>query len=592
MLTARRIHFASSARPTPAEGSAQATRCVILERIRGQPGGQTGLQEPLTLGVGRLCSSHEGRRAACHNHIDVRAIRWRRQMKFIKCLYPTLSADYVACVRAYALDITSSLLLFCCTNVMTGRVWRFPFDDEIYTLSRIEGNSAVKVIVDAVSGDVHPPLSYLLFLGLHHLGLSESMMRLCSLAMIALTLMLFHLLALTLIVQRSRDAATLPTRLIAVLLFGLCPLAVSRGDALRWYPLFAMLISLFVTLYLVGGNSAARLWSAVPLGIAASTNFLAAIVIPPFALYRYGFQRQFCARFDVAYWLVVLLFASFGIVWAYWLFVHNFHVVGTQLNNDIIRAAMTDTLGFFGGDALGISQAWIIVPTIAISAISAFSEADRRQLANPIHLILLMLAAPVLMVLLGFARPRSFLYLAPPLATVLTLFLDRQARDRNADIAVLLVSLILVSSIGAIANINNGTHPFKRNSIIPYQSILDFVQNNKKGSVLVISTDPTIPWVLRHQHTGDDRCASYFFNADDCLATERRYDSIFVIVGHNYRSEDATFMREFNSVLGEVTGGRQKVATIHAGIDEDAQLKSWLTGVPLGKFILTIDLYQ
>ena len=324
---------------------------------------------------------------------------------------------------------------------MVSRVWRFPFDDEIYTLSLIENNSAIKVVLDTVGGDVHPPLSYLLFLGLHRLGLSEPAMRLCSLAMTAFSLMLFHLLALTLVGRRNQRAVAVSTRLIAVLLFGLCPLAVSQGDALRWYPLFAMLISLFVTLYIAGSNSAARLWSAVPLGIAASTNFLTAIVIPPFALYRYGLQRQFRARFDVAYWLVVLLFASLGIFSAYWLFVNNLDTAGTQLNNGIIRAAMTDVLGFFGGNALGISQAWIIVPTVAISAIAVFSVTDRREPANPVHLILLMLAAPALIVLLGFAKPRSFLYLAPALAAVLTLFLDRQARDRNAGIAILLVSL-------------------------------------------------------------------------------------------------------------------------------------------------------
>jgi hypothetical protein len=514
-------------------------------------------------------------------------------MMFIKRVQPTLSQAYVACTRAYALDTASYLLLFFCTSVMAGRVWRFPFDDEIHTLSLIENNSAATLIVYTVMGDVHPPLSYLLFYGLHHyLRLGEPAMRLCSLAMTALALALFHLLTLTLIAQRNRDGVALSTRLIAVLLFGLCPLAISQGDALRWYPLFAMLISLFVTLYLVGGNSAARLWSAMPLGIAASTNLLAAIVIPPFILYRYGLQRQFRASFDVVYWLIVLCFASLGIFSAYWLFVNDFDLVGTQLINGIVQAAMTDLLGFFGGDALGISQAWIIVATGVISAIAAFSEMDRKKPANPVHLFLLMLAGTVLIVLLGFNKPRSFLYLAPIVAAVLTLFLDQQARECNGGFVVFLASLILASSVGAIANLNYGTRPFKRNTVIPYKSIVDFIRTNEKGRVLVVSTDPVIPWVLRHQYEGYDRCVSYLLDPVDCLATERRYDSIFVITGHSDKDNNFAFMREFDSTLGKVTAGRQKAATIHAGVDEDAEMKSWLTGVPLDKHILSVDLYQ
>jgi hypothetical protein len=44
--------------------------------------------------------------------------------------------------------------------------------------------------------------------------------------------------------------------------------------------------------------------------------------------------------------------------------------------------------------------------------------------------------------------------------------------------------------------------------------------------------------------------------------------------------------------LNDVIAGKRKVATIHAGLDEDAEIKSQLVGVPLDKFILTVDLYQ
>ena len=91
-------------------------------------------------------------------------------MMIFKNFRPSLSGDYISCARAYALDIASSLILFCCTSIMVSRVWRFPFDDEIYTPSLIENNSAIKVVLDTVDGDVHPPLSYLLFLASPGIG--------------------------------------------------------------------------------------------------------------------------------------------------------------------------------------------------------------------------------------------------------------------------------------------------------------------------------------------------------------------------------------------------------------------------------------
>ena len=496
--------------------------------------------------------------------------------------------------RLYALDVASSVSLFLCTSVMAGRVWRFPFDDELIALAPIErSHSAGQLAAFYLhGGDIHPPLSFLLFYGLRHAGLTEAQMRLCSLAMTALALALFHLLALTLAARRDFKAVPLPTRLIAVLLFGLNALAVSQGDAIRWYPLFAMLIALFVTLYLAGTNDAARLWSAVPLGLAASTNFLAVIVALPFVIYRYGLQRQFRMSFDLAYWLVAALFGCLGLISAYSIFVRRFDpVIHTEFASGTVRAAMTEVLGFFGGDALGLGQAWIIVPAVIISVVAVFCQIDRRQPADPVHLLLLMLAASALMILPGFAKPRSFLYLAPALAAVLTVFFDRQAANRNAGVAILLVSLIVAPSVGAIANVNFGTRPFKRNSVIPYRSIIDFIQINETGNVLVVSTDPVIPWELSHQYRRDDRCISYFL-ADSCVNTERRYDSIFIISGHSNESADLAVMTRFASVLATVTAGRQKVATIHFGEDKDAALKSRLTGVALESYILSVDLYR
>jgi hypothetical protein len=509
-------------------------------------------------------------------------------------LRPTFASDYAAAARAYGLDLVASTFLFFSATIMAGRVWRFPFDDELIALSPIErSHSAIELISFYLKGgDIHPPLSFLMFYGLQHLGLSEAGMRLVSVAMTAVSLILFHLIALVLLARRNGEPVAMPTRLIAVLLFALCPLALGQGDAIRWYPVFALLVALFVTFYLFGNNDAARLWAAVPLGLAASTNFLAVLVAAPLAIYRYGLQRRFCLAFDGAFAIVVVLFASLGLVSAGAVAVMRF---GSAMHSEFavgpLRAALTNALGVFGGDALGLSQAWILIPVVAVALLAMLSAIDRKQPADPLHLLLLMLAAAALMALPGFAKPRSFLYLAPVVTVLLTLFLDRQVRPRGAGVAVLLVILVLAPSIAAIANINGGTHPFKRNSASPYQSIIDFIATNGTANDLVIATDPVVPWLLRHKENSGG-CASQFINNRDCFAAGRRYDSIFVITGHNDGSDKPRFMDGFRNTVDGLIVGRRKVATIHAGIDKDAALKTWLTGVPLGEAILTVDLYR
>lgn len=506
--------------------------------------------------------------------------------------WPAMSVDFTAAARNYALDLLSSLLLFVGASVMAGRVWRFPFDDEVYTLGKAESMSAFDLVIFYLNGkDVHPPLSYVLIDALHSLGMSEPSMRFVSLTMTAAALVLFHLLALTLIVERERVVAP-ATRLIAVLLFGLCALAVSQGDALRWYPLFSLLVAAFVTLYQFGANGAARLAAAAALGLAASTNFLAALVIGPLALYRYGLQRRFSVRCDLAFWLVVALFGAMALCTGIFLLTGRGARVGAQVGHGFVEAVLTNVLGFFGGHSLGLGQAWIVVPAVAIGALAMISVIDRRQQGHPAHLLLLMLAAAVVAPLIGFAKPRSFLYLAPVLAAVLTLYLDRFVRRERAGVAILLSSLIVAGSVAAVANIEAGPRPFKRNMVIPYATVIDFIRSNETGRVLVFSSDPALDWVLRHQYARPERCSSHFTATRVCFDAGRGYDTVFIVSGHHHLSGNRLFSRKVDEVVAGLTAGRHKVATLHAGRDEDAALKSRLTGVPLDNFILTVDLYR
>jgi hypothetical protein len=218
--------------------------------------------------------------------------------------------NYVATARAFCFDLAATAFLFVSASVMAGRVWRFPFDDEIATLLHQRAN--LSRIFPATT-DVHPPFSYLMFYGLRQLGFSDAAMRFVSLLLTFLALALCQILVLTWLSQRAEGGKPAPpTRLVAVLTFGLMPLAVSQGDAIRWYPLFAALIMSFVVRYLVPRHEWHRLWSAVALGLAASTDFSAALIVPPFLIYRHLLQRRFRWSFDLAYWLIVMAGAAVG----------------------------------------------------------------------------------------------------------------------------------------------------------------------------------------------------------------------------------------------------------------------------------------
>jgi len=499
---------------------------------------------------------------------------------------------YIATARAYWFDLAAMAFVFICASIMAGRVWRFPFDDEIATLSKIEPISVHELIATFFStDDIHPPFSYLLFYALRQLGLSDPAMRLCSLAMSWMALGLCQILVLNWLSWRdTTEPLRSPSRIVAVLTFGLMPLMVSQGDALRWYPAFAVLIALFIVLYLAPRHEPQRLWSAAALGLAASTDFSAAMLVPPFLIYRHLLQRRFRWSFDLSYWLIAALGAAIGFCSAYWILTYRMAAVRTEFSAGTIRSVPIDLLGFFGGNALGISQAWIVVPVAVAFVLAAAGEIDRQKPGKPVHLLLLLLSAPALMALAGFATPRSFLYLTPVAAALITLFFERLLRQGHTKRAILVVAITLATSVAAIANLMSGTHPFKRNSVVPYQAIFDFIDRNANGSALVISTEPVVPWILRL--SGENRCAGYFLDAWRCLESGRHYDSIFVISGHHDRSTNPQLRGEFIGLVAAATAGRSKLASVPIGRDDDAALKSRITGVPLEPNILTLDYYR
>lgn len=148
---------------------------------------------------------------------------------------PDLPKDFAAVARTHAADIVAALVIYIGVSLAAGRVFRFAFDDELLTGRIAEHAHGVFAFATYLldGGDVHPPLAFTLFYVLMRAGFADWGLRLVSLALTALSIGLFHLLALAMVREREGAPVSPATRIVAVLLFGLSPMAVSQGDAIR-----------------------------------------------------------------------------------------------------------------------------------------------------------------------------------------------------------------------------------------------------------------------------------------------------------------------------------------------------------------------
>ncbi|HVH81213.1 MAG TPA: hypothetical protein VM782_17575, partial [Stellaceae bacterium] len=311
--------------------------------------------------------------------------------------------------------------------------------------------------------------------------------------------------------------------------------------------------------------------------------------------YRYLLERAWRPLFDTVYWVVFVLFAAPGLYSAIFIAQHQFGWLRRyQFGVNPLLACAVNVLGFFGGNAVGVGHAWILLPAIVLTAVAVVSEIDRCHLANPIHLCLLMLVAMLPVALVGFSESRSFLYLAAVWTLVLTAFVDRTLKRGFDSRGVLLGSCAILPGIAAIGDLGDGAHPFKRTTAIPFDEVIDFVERNEHGDSVVISTNRVASWVLHADAIVSRRCVFILPGPQPgCFAEGRHEQSIFVIserVGHfQYNPyENKGVIRR----IAEITQGREKIAELHVGRDEDAMLKTRLTGVPLDEFILTVDFYR
>lgn len=465
-------------------------------------------------------------------------------------------------------------LAFTAVALLAGRVFRPAFDDEIFTLRTLDETTGGMALFRHLLGgaDVHPPLSYMLFYTAQVVGFGEHGMRALSLVLSAGTVALSHRLLLRL---GDRHGTTWAERLVALLVLATTPLLVSQGDAIRWYPLYGFLFMAALWLHVRerDANAAAH-GSSIAAGLLVSINFLGIFVFPILVLDRLVTGRFRFGR-EVGQAALWALFASPGLLTlAAGLAGDGASYAAPQIASGFLNAAAGTAIGFLGGHSLGVVQSIAALPMGLLAvAVLARAAMDART-----RVLAFNFAAMVAMVGAGFAKPRSFLYLAAALSVLVANAWLARTRLGHCAAAV-----ALVTAFGALANLKGNDTPFKRNSVIPVAEAHAFViENTGEGDVVIVS-DSVLYWSLR----ADARaCVSLYLTNERCRPDDA--PRLVIVEGHSSPGE---IRDDYLSARERLIQGRRQVARAFFGVDEEYALKRQIEP-GLGRFVLEGGVYD
>jgi hypothetical protein len=504
----------------------------------------------------------------------------------------------------------ASLAFIIILAYLFGTFDRFPFDDEIVTLAFIEHLTPIELSATRLGlYDLHPPLSYLMFQLLYRLGLPLWAMRFTSLLMSGTAFLL--VLDLTLACIRAEGRMV---RLVTAVMFLTFPLLYGVGDALRWYPLLAVLVAGFFWLELRCGRP--TIAGGALLGLGASTNFLALFPYLAFVAQRYVLQRRFKARVDGPFHLVMVAFAAPGL--ATFVFVrldalHRGHPINhlefswSTLASAAALAQMG--LGFLGGYRIGPVEVLLGLPFVALFVLAVGplvlhrqrnEEASRDdEMTSNLRLITVVMTVLCLIFSLstGFSEGRSLLFLAPFILACFALGYWRRF-SATAWLPVCLTSLLLFGT--ALANARQSTAPFKRNFAIPFGEVTNFIAENVHGSVLYLGYEP----VSRYLTRGDGYCTMFSLKQEALYrnwtdpepppapCAQQGLDRFDTIVVGIWPPNGPPWGTVAAAALDYIREHRKLHSRAHFGYDRWATLKTRLTGVALGPWIMTIEIYN
>lgn len=247
------------------------------------------------------------------------------------------------------------------------------------------------------------------------------------------------------------------------------------------------------------------MFTGMLLGLAASTNFLAIIAYLAFAARRYLHRGSFDLRADGPFHVALIIFAAPGLIaFAQIVGPSEFLQIGTPVSGVI--GISHAGLGFFGGYRIGPIDIALGIPYLALLAFSLGSfvlqrlanigSKDSNDLAQDLFIIFAVMGALCVdySLVTGFSAGRAWLFLAPFLLACFA-FGYWCHFPRLSFVPLVLASFLLFTA--ALANGRGSDAPYKRNLVIPFHEVTNFVEGNANGSVLYVSQEPVGAFLLR-----------------------------------------------------------------------------------------------
>ena len=456
---------------------------------------------------------------------------------------------------------------------------RYPFDDEVYALELVQRMSLGDIAVAFSSGyDIHPPISFLLYKLLATMGLSDAAMRLVS----------FQLSVAAVLVTFLTVRQWLPAggyrRTLAAGCFLMAPLLYGVGDSLRWYPILALLIAVFVRWYILDGRPSPR--AALVLGLAGSTAVAAFVPYVAMLLHRFWLRRARPGKDDVIFHAILLVTTAPAVLNL--LARNGVHRVIAKFGGHGLQQLAKAALGIGGGCRLGPSDGLAALPYWLAVLGAALLVAGHDRRAGPATkendfagLTAMMVVVSVVVVVGGgLSLPRSFLFLAPPLAGLVAIAIGR-AQAPWVPAAFLALHL---AGFAALAVLFHNDHPFKRNMEIPFEQVEQALRRWKQGRTQLMTNENVTAYL--GMPIVDCVSPRIGFRLNDCGRDGESFDTVIVIGdgnfgGPSWARQQARLAQNFN-----------QVQQLDIGIDRDAELKARLTGVELPSALLRMWVYR
>ena len=484
-------------------------------------------------------------------------------------------------------DLALSVAIFLVVAIAAGRVYRFPFKDETSSLS-VASTLHLSELPRYLLNDRDlnkPPLSYLLYYAGWSAGLRAAGLRWVALGCTAGALAIWHWLTLSCL----EAEIPVPIRLLIAILFGISPMALSKGDSIRWYPPLALAVATAFLFYL--RNTRRWFLSGIAMGIAADFSFLAIVPFLSLCVHRYLVERKFRWKEEVRFFLFSGLFASLGfITFAEFLLSSQ---AAPDMMPRVLKRLGYSLVGFFGGFTLGLSQLWIVFLAVIATAYLAhrglLGAAGSSTAKSICTLALLTAAGVALLTLGGFVEPQGYVFLTPMISALASIgfvyALNISPRLGSAAYAGL-----LVCSISVAANLRWSSSPFDRYAA-PFGEVINFVTTNRRGTTTVVTTDYTIFYELSRT---PGLCVALFdplipgnWHPDPCIA--KKVDTVFTIEGFGLNKDDPLW----RSKLAQIIQDKRLIAEANFGEDDDFRLRGQLSPqLPYPRSLMDVTIFR